>query len=67
MPDVVGSLPSVVYVMWSTPDPLPSLAPSVTVTGELLFQPAPFGAGASWAVAVGAVVSTMIATLASEG
>ncbi len=49
------------YLISLTPDPAPSVALRATATGELLFQPAPFAAGVSWALAVGGVVSTRIA------
>src|ERR1700712_593366 len=52
--------------MRSMPEPLPSAPLSATCTGELEFQPAPFGVGVSCALALGAVVSTTIAVLASD-
>ena len=66
MPELVGSEPSVVYLIWLMPEPLPSLALSVTSTGVVLFQPAPFVDGLSVALAVGAVVSITMPALACE-
>ena len=50
------------YFKPATPDPPPSLALSATDTGEVLFQPAPFAAGVSSALTVGAVTSIVNAT-----
>jgi hypothetical protein len=66
VPELVGSEPSVVYLTWLRPEPLPSLALSVTPIGVVLFQPAALAAGVSAAVAVGAVVSITIPALACE-
>ena len=46
---------------------MPSFAVSVTVTGAVVFQPAPFGAGAADALTTGAVRSTRIVAEACEG
>jgi len=67
VPELVGSEPSVVYLIWLTPEPLPSLALNVTPTGVVLFQPAAFAAGVGVAFAVGAVVSITMPALACEG
>src|ERR1700712_4155698 len=63
VPELLGSLPSVVYLVKLMPEPLPSLAVSVTLT-LALFQPAPFAAGAAVAVTVGGVVSITIPAIA---
>ena len=55
MPLVAGSEPSVVYLIWSTPAP-PSLAESVTETGELVCQPVQ-AEPLHWIELAGAVVS----------
>jgi hypothetical protein len=39
VPLEVGSLPSVVYVMLPTPEPVPSSPVIATETGELVYQP----------------------------
>jgi hypothetical protein len=49
-----------------TPDPVPSFALSVTVTGEVSFHPAAFAAGLSEALTVGGVVSITIPALACD-
>src|SRR3954471_7280679 len=55
--EVVGSVPSVVYLTaWRPAPPTLSLELSVTVTA-VRFQPAPFAAGDCEAVVVGAVMS----------
>ena len=50
----LGSLPSVVYLIWLTPEPEPSLAESVTVTPPACQTPQP---PEHEIVVVGAVVS----------
>ena len=62
-----GSEPSVVYLIWLMPEPLPSSALSETLTGELLFHPAAFGPGESCALTAGATVSMTMPVLACEG
>jgi hypothetical protein len=63
---VVGSLPSVVYLMSCTPEPVPSSAARLALTGELLLQPAAFDAGVRIVVTVGALVSSTMLALACD-
>ena len=65
MPEVVGSEPSVVYLIRLMPEPLPSSALSVTLTGAVLFQPVPFAVGERDAAVLGAVVSITTPVLAA--
>ena len=63
--EVLGSLPSVVYLAYATPDPFASSTVAPTSTGEVTFQPAALGAGVVNALIVGGVLSTTMPTLAS--
>jgi hypothetical protein len=65
VPEVAGSLPSVVCLISDTPEPSPSFALSASSTPVVL-QPAPFGAGESTAAVVGGVVSIRMPALASD-
>src|ERR671935_77942 len=55
VPLVVGSEPSVVYVIWSTPDPA-SLAERVTETDDV-YQPPAHGEPSHWIVVEGTLPS----------
>jgi hypothetical protein len=58
VPLVVGSDPSVVYLMFATPDP-PSEAESVTATGEWFVQPLAQAPPSHWMLVLGAVPSAV--------
>ncbi len=58
MPLVVGSEPSVVYVISLTPEP-PSLAESVTETGLEVYQPGEHALPLHWMLVLGAVPSAV--------
>src|SRR5215208_5019360 len=63
VPEVRGSVPSTVYLVWATPDPpMLSLALSVTDTGVVRYQPEAGSAGDGVAVVVGAVASLKTVT-----
>ena len=55
---MVGSVPSVVYRIWSSPAPA-SGAVSVTVTGEAVYQPPAHAAALQRMLAAGAVESSV--------
>ena len=55
---MVGSVPSVVYRIWSSPAPV-SGAVSVTVTGEAVYQPPAHAAALQRMLAAGAVESSV--------